>query len=358
VERTLLSNTLKLFDEIRLSPLRSITIPKPSLRVLITAGQLRYGGSAFVIRSLAQALRKRGVLVRISTLSTVVNLRETRKLLEMVDVVHNHVPIINWLTLITDVPLVYHDHGAPDVNSFDIRFSYGVAMRLFAHRVAKVICVSEFGRQDLRRRFGITNAQTVYNGVDLHRFKSALQSRFRIGNPQLLFVGNLHPHKNVQEVVFATKLLSRILPQVKLSIVGKGSDYHTIRKTAIDLGISDSIRFWGRVGDDELPYHYSSCDVYVSPSKWEYFGMPLLESMACGKPIVASSIPAHLELLRGSHAGLSYESGNAYDLASQVLKAVRHPEAFEEAGIAYAQHYDWPLVADRVIDLYRQIVTP
>ncbi len=365
------SSAFSLFDEIWFRPSGLIAIPKPHLSVLISAGFLGYGGSAFVVRSLAQALQNRGVLVRIGAMSStpelipdsllhghlrLANLRETRKVLETVDIIHNHNPITNWLALIAKVPFVFHDHGSPTVNSLNIRFSYEVSTRLFAHRFANVITVSEFGRQELHRRFGISNARTIYNGVDLCRFKKGLQPRFRIGTPQLLFVGSLYPHKNVQELLLATKLLSRTHPEVKLSIIGTGSAYRSIRRTAADLGISDSVRFWGRVKSD-LPYHYSSCDVYVSPSRYETFDMPLLESMACGKPVVASSIPAHLELLRTSHAGLSYESGNAYELASQVVKAAEHPEAFEEAGIAFARSYDWPLVADRVIDVYRQTMT-
>ncbi len=369
MERKLPASTFDLFGAIQIRPPRLIAIPKPLLRVLITAGLLGYGGSAFVVRNLAQALQKRGVFVRIGAMTAtsglmpeglsqdqvrLLNLAETRKALATVDIVHNHNPIANWLNLFTDLPFVFHDHGSPTVNSLNIRLSYEVSTRLFAQRFAKVVSVSEFGRRELRRRFGISNAQTIYNGVDLSKFKKGLQPRFKIGNPQLLFVGSLYPHKNVQELVLATKLLSRTFPQVKLTIVGTGSAYHGVRRTAIDLGISDSVRFCGRVGEDELPYHYSSCDVYVSASKYEACPLPLFESMACGKPVVASSIPAHLELLRASHAGLPYESGNTHDLANQVVRAVTHPEASEEAGIAFVQAYDWPLVADRVIDLYRQ----
>ena len=138
--------------------------------------------------------------------------------------------------------------------------------------------------------------------MDTSLFKPGLEEKFRKGKPQFLFVGNLYEHKNVEELILAMKELIKLYPKAYLQIVGYGQSYDFLKRFITKLKLEDHVELVGRVSGDELPYRYASCDAYVTASRWELFGVPLLEAMACGKPVVASSILPHMDLLTKSKA--------------------------------------------------------
>jgi glycosyltransferase involved in cell wall biosynthesis len=154
----------------------------------------------------------------------------------------------------------------------------------------------------------------------------ALVERYRLsGRRVLLFVGRVASHKRVDLLVEALPLVQRETPNTTLLIVGDNDSnpafrevVAAIRRRAKALGVADSVVFTGRV--DELPPFYRLADVYTSASLHEGFGVPLIEAMASGLPVVASSATSHPWVL--GDAGLLAEPENVADLAAQISKVL------------------------------------
>jgi glycosyltransferase involved in cell wall biosynthesis len=342
------------------------------MRVLITTGIYALAGPSIVIENLADQLGKRGVEVTIGALKfkrippngaynvrtlPVYNALKLNRFLDDFDIVHNHHPIMNYLALVSRTPFVYHYHGAPDFGrGYLFRFSMLLSVRIMNHAFSAIIAVSETGSEELKRYFGLNNVYVIYNGVDIKRFRQRLEGRFRIGAPQFLFVGNLYEYKKVEELILALKELVKAFPKAHLQIVGDGHMYERLKRFVAELKLEDHVGLVGRVPDWELPYYYASCDVYVTASRWELFGLPLLEAMACGKPVVASSIPSHVELLTKSNAGEIYAVGDVEALCKKMIRTYEESEKYRDNAINFAKEHDWSVVADRVLKLYANLV--
>jgi len=342
------------------------------MRVLMAAGVYSLGGASTVIENLADKLSKKGVDVTIGALkfkrtpskagcsvSTLPlhNVSKLKRFLNSFDVVHNHHPITNYLALLNNKPFIYHFHGAPDFGMGNLyRFSMLSSIKMTGHRFDAVIAVSESAAVEFRRYIDLSNVHVLYNGVDTNRFRSMCEERYRRWKPQFLFVGNLYRHKKVEELIFAMKRLVNKYPKSYLQIVGNGCMYNHLKHLVIKLGLQSNVELIGYVPIDELPYYYASCDVYVTASRWELFGLPLLEAMACGKPIVASSIPPHTELLTKSNAGATYIIGNLNDLLEKMIHVYEKADIYKDNVVAFAKAHDWSVVTERLLNIYTKLL--
>lgn len=335
------------------------------------AGRYVLSGTSTVIENLADQLGKKGVEVTIGALTferipalgayevktlPVYNISKLKRYLDSFDIVHNHHPLTNYLALICSKPFVYHYHGAPDYRKGNLfRFNMLLSIKIMKHAFDAIISVSESGARELNRYFGLNNVNIIYNGVDTNRFKLGLDERFRKGTPQLLFVGNLYEHKKLEELVTAFKEVIKVYPKAHLQIVGGGYAYTILENLIRKLHLQNNVTQVGRVSDIDLPFYYASCDVYVTTSRYEVCPVPLFEAMAFGKPVVASSIPPHVELLIKSKAGTTYSIGDIDDLSKNIIKTYKEREIFKNHAIRFANTYDWSRVADRILRIYSQL---
>jgi glycosyltransferase involved in cell wall biosynthesis len=341
------------------------------MRILMSAGFYDIGGSSTVMEQLANSLAENGHEVTIGALwfkhfpskgayrvvrIPMGNVLKLRRFLEGFDVVHNHHAITNYLALVTRKPFVYHYHGAPNFGTGCLfRLSMISSIKLMKQGFDAVIAVSKSGAIELKKNFAINNVHVVYNGVDTDRFKPGLEERFRKGKPQFLFVGNLYAHKNVEELILAMKELIKTYPKAQLQIVGMGSSYKKLVNLAHKLRIQQNISFCDFVPHDKLPYYYSSCDVYVTASKCEQFPLPLIEAWACGKPVVASSISPHVELLTMSEAGEIYAIGDVTALRRSMMKTFEESENYKGNAVHFAKEHSWSSITSNVLRVYDQI---
>lgn len=339
----------------------------------MASGIYPLAGSSIVIENLAAQLCKKGVEVTIGALIfkrtppnslynvatiPVGNALKLRRFLEKFDVIHNHHPLTNYLALLSNKSFIYHYHGAPDFGrGYLYRSSILSSVKITSHRFDAVIAVSEAGRDEYEQYFNLNKVHVIYNGVDTNLFKPELEERFRKGTPQFLFVGNLYEHKKVDELVFAMESIVKTYANAHLQIVGGGSAYTKLRKLACQLNIQDHVSFCGFVSHNELPYYYSSCDVYVTASRCEQFPLPLLEAWACGKPVVASSIRSHEELLSASKAGKIYKVGDVKNLCATIAAVYEHKDEFKCNALQFAKEHDWSVVADRITRVYTEILS-
>ena len=342
------------------------------MRVLMCAGFYDTGGFSTVMEKLAGKLAENGHEVTIGALLfkrfpakdayeivrlPVSNVLKFRSFLEKFDIIHNHHPLTNYLALLSNKSFIYHYHGAPDSGKGALnRVNMFSSIKLTGNRFDAVIAVSETAAAELMQHFRSDKIHVVPNGVDTDFFKSDIEPKFRKGAPQFLFVGNLYEHKNVDELILALEVLLREFPKAFLQIVGNGLMYEHLKNLVTELGLENNVELVGRVSSFELPYYYASCDVYVTASRWELFGLPLLEAMACGKPVVASSIPSHVELLTKSAAGEIYQVGDVASLCKKMIEVYEESKKYQDNAINFAKKHDWANIANCVSAIYSQVV--
>jgi glycosyltransferase involved in cell wall biosynthesis len=254
--------------------------------------------------------------------------------------------------------LTIHDLACIDHPEwFGRRFAawYRYLIPLLAHRVTRLITVSEFSKRRLLDLTGLPESRVhvVPNGVD-DRFypRSVSQIRDikqRIGHyldSYVLNVGSLEPRKNLPHLLNAWRLAERCLPYVWLVIVGAEGKKHIFRATDI-RSLPPRVLFAGFVADDDLPALYSGAIALAYPSTYEGFGLPALEAMACGTvPIVANST-ALPEVV--GDTGLLTDPLRAEDLAAAIIRIVEDSELRRELshrGIQRSREFTWERAAD------------
>lgn len=161
-------------------------------------------------------------------------------------------------------------------------------------RCRAVFTVSETTRRDIIRTYGYPaeRIRVVPNSVDTNCFMTGEVDR---RNPYLLMVGARYPHKNVDEVLRNAHLWK---DRYRLVVTSCSSSYRATLESLIDqLRIRHRVEFRGYVSRDELLRLYQGCSALVYPSKWEGFGIPPLEAFACSRPVIASDIEIHREVL-------------------------------------------------------------
>jgi glycosyltransferase involved in cell wall biosynthesis len=234
--------------------------------------------------------------------------------------------------------------------------------RLSARRARRVIAVSESTKRDLVKWYGLPAAKidVVYNGVDTS-FQpvptdqvNAFRSREGLPERFILFVGTLEPRKNVARLIEAYARLPKGRPPLVL-VGSKGWLYDEIFARVEALSLQGDVRFAGYVPVEALPYWYNAAELFAYPSLYEGFGLPALEAMACGTPVVTSTASSLPEVV-GDAARL-VDPGDVDALASameQVLADRDLRAQMREAGLAQSRHFSWETAARRTVESYRR----
>ena len=228
-----------------------------------------------------------------------------------------------------------------------------------------ILCVSDFVKQEIAERFNIPDERlrTVYHGVGpefrplpAEEVGPLLMHRHGLSGPYVLFVGKLHSNKNIVRLIEAfhqaTNEAGR--PDVQLVLVGRkfwGSE--GIDEMIDRLGMRTRVRLLGHQPQDHLAALYNGALGLVFPSLWEGFGLPVIEAMACGTPVVASDIACLPEVTSG--AALLVDPYRTERLAEGIHRLVIDEDmrsTLRLRGLARAQHFDWHHTARRTLDAY------
>ena len=233
-----------------------------------------------------------------------------------------------------------------------------------ARRAAGVIAVSETTRGDLLRLYRLPSARVhvVSEGVEA-RWRPAgpaeverVRGRFGLPSEYLLSVGVLQPRKNIVGLLHAYAI-ARGAHGVTAPLVVAGKTgwlAGPITAAVAELGLGDSVRFVGYVADEDLPALYSGAALTLYPSFYEGFGLPPLESLACGAPVVVSNAPALLETVGGCAPALAPDdhAGWAATMAG-LLAAPDERARLAAVGAARAREYTWERAARQHVAVYR-----
>lgn len=239
--------------------------------------------------------------------------------------------------------------------------------RLSARRAAHLCTIADHGRADVVRLLGVPHSKVtvIYPGLD-PRFvappnpAAIAEFRQRRGLPErfLLFLGTLEPRKNLPALLRAFAAVRRQVPGVDLVLAGgKGWGFDEIFAEVERLGLASCVHFPGFVAAEEQAVWYAAAELFVYPSRYEGFGLPPLEAMACGTPVVTSNAASLTEVV--GEAGLTVAPEDEAGLAAALLALLNDPD--EQArrralGLEQAARFQWRESARAQAAVYRRLL--
>ncbi len=232
-------------------------------------------------------------------------------------------------------------------------------------KLDRVIAVSEATRKDLEAHAGVSREviDVVYNGADLQQFQNTdkdtaadkVCQRYNINGPYILYTARLeHPGKNHVRLLeaFATLKKNDHIPHHLILAGSPWFGAEAIYGAAQNLGISEYVIFAGFVPNEELPSLYAGADLFAFPSLFEGFGIPLLEAMASGTPLVASNVASIPEVVQD--AGLLFEPTQTKEIHHAIARLIEDVELREnlvERGLQQSQRFSWDDSAKQVWEI-------
>jgi glycosyltransferase involved in cell wall biosynthesis len=231
-----------------------------------------------------------------------------------------------------------------------LAYAYARTSLWFAtHRSSRVLTVSEASKRDILRYFRVPERKidVIYNAID-ERFGETPE-----------YAGNIKPHKNLERLIEAFHSLRRgPFEHVKLLIIGDEiSKYATLRRAVHRLKLHKHVRFFGFVPDKTLAALYRLAAVFVFPSLYEGFGLPPLEAMASGTPVITSNVSSLPEVV-GDAALLidPYEPDAIADAMRRVLSDAALRDDLRARGLRHAREFSWERSVRRVHEIYEEVL--
>ena len=238
---------------------------------------------------------------------------------------------------------------------------------------ARIFAVSNFTRNEIEKLFEIPSRRVdvVYNAIDerfLHGHASAadrdlIARRYQVTYPFLLYAGRISPHKNVVRMIEAFSALKTELereqayPDLKLIIIGDDlSGNPDLRRTVVRSAVQNDVRFLGFVPIEVLRIFYDEAKIFVFPSLYEGFGLPPLEAMAHGTPVVTSSVSSLPEVV--GNAAVLVNPENVFEIMRalhRVLMDQALRDRMKERGYQQVAKFSWETSVRRILDAYGQI---
>jgi len=297
---------------------------------------------------------------------------------QRVDLLHSHFPVAPLMGPFRSVVTV-HDlqpilvpqfsgqRPLPVKAAYDLFYRF--AYRTTITRAARLICISQATADDVTSLYDVPGdrIRIVPYGIDAcfqpvtdHRALTAFRDRYELPDDFVLYVGNTRPHKNVPGLLrgFARFLALADDPHATLVLAGSKERFFADTRAAIhELGIEERIVCLDHVGDDELPLLYSAARFLALLSTKEGFGLPPVEAMACGTPVLVSTYAALPEVV--GDAGIQVDPFD-YDEIGQALLRLWTDEdlrkTLQRKGLARAAQYTWSQTARSTLEVYEEVL--
>jgi len=286
------------------------------------------------------------------------------------DVLHgasNFLPmrkVCPYVVSIHDLSYYVHPERCPPV-----RRQYWYAMTSHSVKMAdRIITISENSRRDIIRYFPESEsriritplaAHKRFRRIELSRQQSLLtQYEHRLKHrPYVLYIGTLEPGKNVARIMQAFDMVAEKNPDHILVLAGdKGWLYESVFDTIEKAACRDRIVYLGHVGDMEAVHLFNFADAFVFPSLYEGFGLPPLEAMQCGCPVITSNRSSIPEVVGDAAIMVNPESVEEISVAMQGLLESRGArEEYSQAGLERARLFSWDKCAAETLSVYREV---
>ena len=241
-------------------------------------------------------------------------------------------------------PFVFTVHDlihldVPEESGLGKRLYYAVFVRPAARRAHRVLTVSAYSRNRIAVWAGIPQEQVVVVGAGVDARFSPDGPAHAPGSPYVLCVANRKPHRNIPRLLEAFALLS----DSDLHLVLSGDPDPDTVHHALRLGIYHRLAFAGLIPEAELPAYYRGAALVVVPSLYEGFGLPALEGLACGAPVVCSDTTSLPEVV--GDAAVLVDPYDVGSIAAGMRRALKEGPLLRERGLARAQLFSWDKTA-------------
>ncbi|MBW9221790.1 glycosyltransferase family 4 protein [Methanothermococcus sp. SCGC AD-155-C09] len=253
----------------------------------------------------------------------------------------------------------------PDISDIITRYRYKFLLPKTLRTADKIISDSYSTKKDIIKYFKIPedNVKVIHLGVD-EDYKplskeeiNNIKRKHNINYPFILYTGGLAPNKNVERLIYAFYKLKKQLPKYKLIITGiKRYKYKSIFETIDKLNLQKDVIFTGYVPDEDLPGLYNAADLFVYPSIYEGFGLPPLEAMACGTPVITSNTSSLPEVV--GNAGIIIDPYDVDRLSRAMYEVLSNDglrEELRKKGLKRAKLFNWRKTAEETLKVYREI---
>ena len=285
--------------------------------------------------------------------------------LSNVDVLHSPDHVAphrrGWQSVVSILDLTFLAH--PETHSPESLRYYAQIFRTLRH-AAKVITISDFTRHEVLNRVSIApeRVETVPLAADPAYYPrpqtacARLRRRLEIPHPYFLVVGTIEARKNLERLITAYASLPRRDRPHLVFAGGRGYQYERVLEAVQAYRVEDQVRFLGHVDDADLPLLYSGAFCLLYPSRYEGFGLPILEAMACGCPVITSNCGSMAEV--AGDAAVLVDPLSTESLAAGIAALMEQPALRDDLvakGFARARQFSWRTTAEKTLAVYRQV---
>lgn len=290
-----------------------------------------------------------------------------------------HIPHLFWIPrglgcpyIVTVHDLLDHMYGSRNASSLRRNLHFYMTRRAL-RKASRIIAVSQFTKNEIEKLLGIPDEriEVVHNAIDerfLHGHatdadRELIAQRYLVNYPFILYAGAIRPHKNVVRIIEAFSALKSELqkeqqyPDLKLIIIGDDLSSHPrLRRTVVRGCVQNDVRFLGFVPIEVLRIFYDVAKVFVFPSLYEGFGLPPLEAMAHGTPVVTSNTSSLPEV--AGNAALLVNPENVFEIRRGLQRALLDSglrTQMKQRGYEQAQRFSWTKSVSRILGIYREV---
>lgn len=231
-----------------------------------------------------------------------------------------------------------------------------------------IITVSECSKKDILRFFPVDEkkvfvtplaADDKYKPLDKEKCKATVLDKYNIDKPFILYIGGFSPRKNVKSLILAfSKIYMNLKKEYNLVIVGANKDDMSLLKDlSMDLNVQSHVKFTGFVDETLLPVLYNACDTFVYPSLYEGFGLPPLEAMSCGTPVITSNISSIPEVV--GDGGILIDPFNIESLMNSLENLLNNEtlrSSLSVKALKRASNFSWEKTSEKTIEAYKSIL--
>lgn len=200
----------------------------------------------------------------------------------------------------------------------------------------------------------------IPNGIEYNEIENIMPLE-PVNYPSILFVGLFEKIKGPDILIQSIPLVKKKYSNVKLYMAGKGSQEMVLKELTKELNIEDNVKFLGYISGKKKYSYYASADICVVPSRYESFGIVILEAMACGTPVIASNVGNIPYLINDDEVGLKANSDDVNDFSEKILYLLENKDLRNKMRVnsrKNVKRYKWDKIASETIALYKKLALP
>jgi len=269
------------------------------------------------------------------------------------------IPLFNPSKVVVTVHDIGFEHF-PELYPWADKLYHRLTIRFIKRFADQIITVSEYSKKDIRDYYKIPSEKirVVLNGFDSVNYRKLDSPASPLGNPYILFIGRLEEKKNIPRLVNAFGKFKSKNPEDKhkLVLIGKrGFGFERVQKNIIENNLQTEVIFPGWIDDKDLPIWLNCADLFVFPSLFEGFGIPVLEAMASGCPVICSNATSLPEA--AGEAALLFDPENEHEIVEKMEQVLLKPEVaadLRRRGFDRAQNFSWEKCARQTLQVIRE----